>query len=209
MLFAFVIAISLAAPATALHPHLSPSRPAAETQPTASPPTVALGLSAPIEKLRDLEAFEHRLARRLVWTLETDDGSPEPLELRFTAVRIERGRVTASFQSDPIVPRPEPTRIADTLGRDRFLAFPDVCFSADDPPATVRALAGSGRLDAEGLELAVAELARTGRLGDRFGLDDPPDLEWGRDVVVILSAAAVDADSPALVRPLILVVRRV
>lgn len=168
---------------------------------------IDLGLSAPIERLEDVESFTRRLAERLVWTVRLDgDGTPGDTRLRFTAFRIDRGRVTASYQSEP-VPAPDGlSHIAGSLDAKAFSAFPDVCFTPEDPPARVRVISGTARLDAESLERAVASVARRGDVSRLFGLAGALDIEWGRQVLIILAATA-DTDD-AVVRPLILVLER-
>lgn len=173
-----------------------------------APPVVELGLTSPLEELEDVESFGRELAERLVWTVrgEHREAVREKVSVRFTAVRLERGRVTASFQSDAREASDGLDRIAESLGMEAFMAFPDVCFSSEDPPAVVRALSGDARLDGEALERAIADAARTRDIDRLFGLDRPLDIEWGRHAVLVL--AAVSEDPELLVRPLILVVER-
>lgn len=181
------------------------------TAPQVTRPTVDLGLSAPIESLGDVEAFANELAKRLVWTIGSENGeasdgeTPAAMTLRFTAIRIDRGRVTASYQTDPIPAAPGLTRIADVAGAGSFLAFADACLQPDDPPTAVLALSGSLRFDAEALELAVANTARTRRLDAGFGLEPSLTVEWGRHVLLVLAAVSEEA---ILVRPLVLVLER-
>lgn len=174
---------------------------------TASP-IIELGLTSPLEKLDDIESFGRELAERLVWAVRGQDREVvrTNVSVRFTAVRLERGRVTASYQSDLRETSDGLVRIAESLGLEAFMAFPDVCFSSEDPPAAVRAVSGSSHLDAEGLERAIAGAARTRDLAGQFDLDEPLNLEWGRHVVLVLAASS---EEPALrVRPLILVLER-
>lgn len=96
--------------------------------------------------------------------------------------------------------------IAAAIGSDQFLVLRDILLTPEDPPARVRSLSGEARLDAEGMEKMVAEVARSGELGDALGLERPVKLEWGRHVVLILAAAS-DDDSIA-VRPLVLLLER-
>lgn len=187
---------------------LSPNR---DSAPQVTRPTVDLGLSAPLESLDDADAFANELAKRLVWTVgsegwETPDGeAPAAMTLRFTAIRIDRGRVTASYQTGPIPASPGLTTIADVAGVESFLAFADACLRPDDPPTTVRALSGSLRLNAEALELAIANTAQTRRLDEGFGMDRPLSVEWGRHILLVLAAAS---EETILVRPLVLVLER-
>lgn len=173
-----------------------------------APLVVELGLMSPLEKLEDVDAFSRRLAERLVWTLREDDPDPETgrVPIRFSAIRIERGRVTANYRSDIHEASGGLESIAELLGPEGFAAFRDVCLSSEDPPAAVRAVSGSSHLDAEGLERAIAGAARTRDLASQFDLDEPLNLEWGRHVVLVLAASS---EEPALrVRPLILVLER-
>lgn len=172
------------------------------------PPVVEIGLTSPLENLDDIERFRGELAERLVWTARGKDGATEAAELviRFTAVRLDRGRVTASYQSDSHTAPGRLSRIASSIGLEAFMAFPDVCLSPDDPPAAVRALSGRSRLDPDELEEAIANAARTRDLRETFGFDESLDIQWGRHVVLVLAASA---DRTALrVRPLILVLER-
>lgn len=174
---------------------------------TASP-IIELGLTSPLEKLDDIESFGRELAERLVWTVRGEDRETvrTNVSVRFTAVRLERGRVTASYQSDLREASDGLVRIAESLGLEAFMAFPDVCFSSEDPPALVRALSGKARLDAAGLEVAIADAALSRDFAGSFGLDGPLNIEWGRHVVLVLAASG--EDSTILVRPLILVLER-
>ncbi|MFW6083634.1 MAG: hypothetical protein ACODAA_00285 [Gemmatimonadota bacterium] len=174
----------------------------------AAVPVVELGLTSPLEKLEDIESFSRDLAERLVWAVhETGrEGATASFELRFTAVRLDRGRVTASYQSDVHKASGGFVGIAEFLGLETFSAFPDVCFRSEDPPAAVRALSGRTRLDAEGLERAIAEAAQTREIDRLFGLGGPLNIEWGRHVVLILAASS--EGSPILVQPLILLLER-
>lgn len=170
--------------------------------------TIDLGLRAPIERLEDVEAFGDLLAERLVWAIEAPEGeSIRPLAIRFTGVRIDRGRVTASYQSEAGPVRAGRASIAAAIGGDQFLVLRDVLFTPEDPPAGVRSLSAGARLDTEEMERMVAEVARSGELGGALGLEHPVKLEWGRHVVLILAAAS-DDDSIA-VRPLVLLLERV
>lgn len=178
--------------------------------PTPPEPGIAidLGLGAPVEHLAGVDEFTKLLAERLVWTMEPYDGAISPAStVRFTAVRIDRGRVSASYQSDARPARAGRSSIAETIGAAQFIAFPDVCFTPEDPPARVRALSGAARLDAAAMERLVAEVAGSGELGRSLGLDRPMKLEWGRHVVLILSAATSDRSD--MVRPLVLVLERI
>lgn len=177
-------------------------------RPPASSPVIELGLTSPLENLDDMERFRLALADRLVWTVRGGERTAEApdVEIRFTAVRIDRGRVTASYQSDGHAPPEGLSRIAATIGLDAFMVFPDVCLSPDDPPASVRALSNRSHLDASDLEQAIADAARTRNLREAFGFDDQRNLEWGRHVVLVLAAST---ELTALhVRPLILVLER-
>lgn len=170
--------------------------------------TVDLGLRAPVEHLGDVEAFADLLAERLVWRIEAPGGElVRPLAVHFTAVRIDRGRVTASYRSDAGAVRPGRASIAAAIGVDQFLVLPDILFTPEDPPAGVRSLSAGARLDAEGMEQMVADVARSGELGGALGLEQPMKLEWGRHVILVLAAASGD-DSIA-VRPLVLLLERV
>lgn len=188
-----------------------PLPPNRDSIPRVTRPTVDLGLSAPIESFDDVEAFANRLAKRLVWTVGSEDGTisdgeiPATTPLRFTALRIDRGRVTASFQTDPIEVPQGLTRISDVAEAGSFLAFADVCLRPDDPPTAVLALSGAVRLDAEALEMAVANTAHTRRLDAGFGLDRSLTMEWGRHVLLVLAAAS---EETILVRPVVLVLER-
>lgn len=188
-----------------IHPFGSPQ---ASAQETVDPPVVEVGLTSPLETFDDVESFSRDLAERLVWTVRTDSRSNDAsgIALRFTAVRIDRGRVTASYQSDALSPPDRPSRIAESLGSRSFMAFPDVCLSPDDPPASVRALSGRLRLDRQGMERAIAGAASTRELDRLFGLDEAVAIEWGRHVVLVLAAVSEDPD--LLVRPLIIVLDR-
>lgn len=170
-------------------------------------PSVDLGLSAPVERLAEVDAFANLLADRLVWTIEASVKRVRPLLLRFSAVRIDRGRVTASYQSEAVPARTGRSSIAGRIGMDEFLAFRDVCLTSEDPPADVRTLAGAARFDAAAMERVVADVAGSGELGPALGLEEPLELEWGRHVVLILSATS--SDDSAVVRPLVLVLERV
>ena len=139
--------------------------------------------------------------------MTADDERGGAAAIRFTVVRIERGRVTASYQSEPARAPRGTSRVAETIGTKAFLGFPDVCLTPDDPPADVRAVAGAASLDPEQLERAVARLARSRRLDEAFRLAGSLDIEWGRHVVLVLAASS--ADPGLLVRPLILVLERV
>lgn len=170
-------------------------------------PVVELGLTSPLETLGDVESFTRDLAERLVWTVREDpERKTGGLPLRFTAVRVDRGRVAASYRSDVTGASRGLARIAESLGPEAFGAFPDVCLSPEDPPADVRAFSGSKRLDAEGLERAIAGATKSGDFAGSFGLEEPLDVESGRDVVLVLAASS--ANSATLVRPLILVLTR-
>lgn len=174
----------------------------------ATPPVVELGLTSPLEKLDDVDSFSRELAERLVWTVrgrDVDVGT-NGVRIRFTAVRIDRGRVAASYQSEVHETSGGLGNIAESLGLEAFMAFPDVCFSSEDPPAVIRALSGKARLDAEGLEVAIADAALSREFAGSFGLDGPLNIEWGRHVVVVLAASG--EESTILVRPLILVLER-
>lgn len=173
--------------------------------PVVAPPNVELGLAAPLERLTDIESFSRALAERLTWTVATEGGPA--VAIRLTAVRIDRGRVTASYQSKPVDAATGTSRVAEAIGTESFLAFPDVCLTPDDPPAGVRAVAGAASLNPEQLERAVAQLARSRRLDEAFRLTGSIDIEWGRHVVLVLAASS--ADPELLVRPLILVLERV
>lgn len=175
--------------------------------PITAPRSVEIGLTAPLERLTDLESFSHTLAERLTWTVATGGENERAGAIQFTAVRIDRGRVTASYQSEPADAARGTSRMAESIGTKSFMAFPDVCLTPDDPPAGVRAVAGTTSLDPEQLERAVAQLARSGRLDEAFRLTGSIDIEWGRHVVLVL--AATSADPELLVRPLILVLERV
>lgn len=169
---------------------------------------IELGIMSPLEKLEDVDAFSRRLAERLVWTLREDDPDHEVrrVPIRFSAVRIERGRVTANYLSDIHEASGGLESIAELLGPEGFAAFRDVCLSSEDPPATVWAVSGSSHLDAEGLERAIAGTARTRDLASQFDLGEPLNLEWGRHVVLVLAASS---EEPSVhVRPLILVLER-
>lgn len=171
---------------------------------------VEVGLAAPIERLESIDVFSRELAERLVWRI-ADDGSPEtlrlyPLTVQFTAVRVERGRVTASYRSEPGVARVGLRSVAETIGLEQFIAFPDVCFTPIDPPMRVRAVSGTALLDAEGLERLVAGIARTGRVDGILGLREPIELDWGRHVILVLAASTRYDD--AVVRPLLFVLER-
>ena len=182
--------------------------PSDEAPITADAPVVELGLTSPLESFDDVEAFARDLAERLVWTISGENGSSFEggVSIRFTAVRIDRGRVTASYQSDARSAPHRMSKIAETLGSEAFMGFPDVCLSPDDPPASVRALSGRMRLDREGMERAIAGAARTRELDRLFGLDESVAVEWGRHAVLVLGA--VSEDPELLVRPLILVLDR-
>lgn len=169
--------------------------------------TVDLGLTAPVTRLGDVATFSRHLAKLLVWTVDGETRRGLAPAIRFTAVRVERGRVTASYQSDAAAPPNGLSHVIETIGASSFASFPDVCLDAEDPPADLKVLSGKTALDPAELEKAIATLARSRRLGDSFRLARPFDVDWGRHVVLILAAAS-DGE-PVLVRPLILVLERV
>lgn len=192
------------------HQYLAIALSLVTTAPSAPEPSVSidLGLSAPVERLAEVDAFANLLADRLVWTIE-DSGEDRVrrLLLRFSAVRIDRGRVTASYQSEAVPAQTGRSSIAGTIGMDEFLAFRDVCLTSEDPPAGVQTLSGAARLDDATMERMVADVARSGELGPALGLEEPLELEWGHHVVLILSATS--SDDSAVVRPLVLVLERI
>jgi len=168
-------------------------------------PAVELGLTAPIDRMRDVDSFGRSLAENLVWTLERDAASGSAgsaARVRFTAVRIDRRRVAASFQSAAGPLSVALSRIVDSIGEAAFQAFVDESFHSGDPPADVHAVSGKARLDPEALERAIG-LAAAGRdVAEPFGLDRPLGIEPGRHILIVLAAASSD---PVVVRPLILV----
>ena len=165
-------------------------------------PAVEVGLSAPIDRLDTVEGFARRLGERLVWSVRDGDAGA----VRFTAIRIDRGRVTASYQSDPVYLRGGLHPVLSAIGEKAFAGFPDVCLTPDDPPARVLAVSGKARLDGEELEQVIVEMTRTGAFPHRLALDGPPEVEWGRDVILVLAASSESAE--VVVRPLILVLER-
>lgn len=171
----------------------------------ATPPVVELGLTSPLVALEEIESFRRDVAERLVWTVRTGEEGRR-VRIRFTAVRIDRGRVAASYQSEIREAFDGLASVAESLGVRAFMAFPDVCLSPEDPPAEVRAVSGSRPLEADRLEGAIARAARSADFAGSFGLEEPLDIEWGRHVVLVLAAS--DEASAILVRPLILVLER-
>lgn len=182
--------------------------PGGSNGPAVAVPVVELGLTSPLDDLEEIDEFRRELAERLVWTVREapDRGEARDVAIRFTAIRIDRGRVTASYRSDARGAGRGLSRVAESIGIDAFLGFRDVCLNVDDPPASVRALSGSSRLDADELERAIADAARTRDFGEAFGLDEPLSIEWGRHVVLLLAASG--EASAVRVRPLILVIER-
>jgi hypothetical protein len=169
----------------------------------AVPPRVDLGLGAPLGELRDIDAFASALTRHLTWRASS---ATELMALRIQAVRIDRGRVTASGQRETASPASRAVRVAAAMSQEDWRAFlSECCLSPDDPPMTVLALSGSRHLSSDELEKAIADVAERGILGEPFLFDSPMSLEWGRHVVIAIAAGA---DSPILVRPLLLVLRR-
>lgn len=131
---AFLLAVTTALPATTARLESAAHRFGADG------PTIQMGLTAPVARLGDLPSFRGRLAKNLVWTLD-GEAAAETTSIRFTAVRVERGRVTASYQSDPARVPAGLSRVVEAIGEASFASFPDVCLDAADRDARTLAQA--------------------------------------------------------------------
>lgn len=163
-----------------------------------------IGTSGPLPDIASIDAFNSALSRQLVWQV---GGSVRPAEsLRLNVIRIDRGRVTASRQSRLVVGPEERSRVYEAFGEEGWNAvFPDCCLTTADLPIRIRAYSGRAHLEAERLEQAIAALAETAIVNGIFELRPSVRIDWGRQVVLIVSASS---EAPIAVRPLILVLER-
>lgn len=163
-----------------------------------------VGLSGPLPEISTVAEFSSALARQLVW--ELGGSRNQAPSLRLNVVRIDRGRVTGSLQSRRVAGPEKQSRVRQSLGeKDWNAVFPECCLTPADLPIRIRAYSGHSHLEAEHLERGIARLAETAIANGIFDLRPPVDLDWGRQVVLILSVAS---DVPIAVRPLILVLER-
>ena len=167
---------------------------------------IDIGLSGAIERVDDLDALLGHLERHLVWRVGADEGSPATVsDVRLGVLRIDRGRVTGSRQSGPVAASRESVRLAEALGPAALRELLSCCLHEGDPPFTVRALSGQAYLDAATLERAVAGIADRAIADGIFEIDPRVRLDWGRQFLLVVSAAAPGA---VRTRPLILVFDR-
>lgn len=172
------------------------------------PPDVQIdiGLSGAIERADDLGSLLGHLERHLVWRVGTADAGPtDATEVHVTVLRVDRGRVTASRQSGLVAASRDRTRLAEALGAAELRDLLACCLREEDPPVAVRALSGQAYLDGPAFERAVAGMASQAIADGMFDVDPRVRLDWGRQFVIVISAAAPGG---VRTRPLILVFDR-